>query len=149
MDGLFAQGVYIGNFAHNLDARNRVTVPSNWRVVGDEGNFYFGWPDKAGCISVMPPHMLQGLLEKSRDLKQQNLATQAALRRFFGKGTQFGCDKQGRILLSEPLLKHAGITKQVVMVGLGLTFQIWNPERYDEADAAFDVADAGAELEFF
>ena len=48
MNGHEQRMAYVGEFVHQLDARNRVTVPSSWRVAGDDGNFYFAWPDPEG-----------------------------------------------------------------------------------------------------
>ena len=39
-------------------------------------------------------------------------------------------DGEGRVILSEGLKTHAGITDSVVFVGLGHKFQIWEPERF-------------------
>ncbi len=149
MEGSLAQGIYVGNFTHRLDARKRVTVPSSWRVTGDEGNFYFGWENPAGCIAVMPPRMLQDLMRKAETVAQYDLKKRAMLRQFFGKGYQFGVDKQGRILLAENLLRHATISREAVLVGLGATFEIWNPEKYAAEDAGVDITDAMEELQFF
>jgi len=145
-----AETSYIGEFAHNLDARNRVTVPSSWRVEGDEGNFYFAWPHPEGCIAVYPPEMQAELLEKARSVKQSDVRGQQLLRKLFGKGFQFGCDKQGRILLPEALIKHGGIGKRVYLVGLGRNFQIWSDERYAPAaeEEDFNVLEAMEELGF-
>ena len=39
-------------------------------------------------------------------------------------------DGEGRVVLSEPLKTHAGITDEVAFVGLGHKFQIWEPGRF-------------------
>ena len=36
-------------------------------------------------------------------------------------------DKEGRISLPESLVQHAGLTDTVAFMGLGRTFQIWEP----------------------
>jgi MraZ protein len=37
-------------------------------------------------------------------------------------------DKEGRIIISERLAGHAGISDNVTFMGAGPTFQIWEPE---------------------
>ena len=37
-------------------------------------------------------------------------------------------DTEGRVSISEKLLKHAKIKTNVLFVGLGKTFQIWEPK---------------------
>ncbi|KAF0095708.1 MAG: mraZ protein [Puniceicoccaceae bacterium 5H] len=136
----FDTKVYVGEYSHRLDQRGRVTVPSDFRVEGDEGNYYFAWPHPEGYVAVFPPAMQQELLEKTRAIKQSDRDGQKMLRQLFGNGCQFGCDKQGRILIPQKLLQKVGIEKDVTFVGTGRTFQIWSTERYtteDEEDFDF------------
>ena len=140
---------YIGTHAHNLDARNRVAVPASWRVEGDEAGYYFAYAHPEGCIAVLPPAMQEELLAKAKTILQSDLQGQALLRKIFGRGFQFGCDKQGRILIPEPLIAHSAITKGVYLVGLGRNFQIWSDTRYQpESDEDLDVLQAMKALGF-
>ena len=41
-------------------------------------------------------------------------------------------DSEGRILISEKLLNHAKITNNILFVGLGKTFQIWEPKSFEK-----------------
>ena len=41
-------------------------------------------------------------------------------------------DTEGRVSLSEKLLNHAKIKNSVLFVGLGKTFQIWEPNSFDK-----------------
>ncbi len=137
---------YVGEFTHQLDARNRVTVPSSWRVAGDDGNYYFAWPHPEGCIVVYPPHMLDELLEKARGIQQSNVRSKATLRQLFSRAFKFGCDKQGRILLPDALKKRVGINKQVSLVGLGHYFEIWDAAKREVEEDDFDLLEAMAEM---
>lgn len=140
---------YVGEFEHRLDARSRVTVPSSWRVPGDEGNYYFAWPHPEGYLAVFPPEMLAELREKARSIRQSDTRGQMLLRRIFAKGFKFGCDSQGRILLPKALCEYAAIDKAVCLVGAGRSFQIWSKERYQPiAEEPFDMTAAMEELGF-
>ncbi|WP_425428437.1 division/cell wall cluster transcriptional repressor MraZ [Acuticoccus kandeliae] len=39
-------------------------------------------------------------------------------------------DGEGRVMLTEGLREHTGITGAVTFVGLGYKFQIWEPDRF-------------------
>ena len=41
-------------------------------------------------------------------------------------------DSEGRILLTKKLLKHAKIKSSMIFVGLGKTFQIWEPTNFEK-----------------
>lgn len=140
---------YFGEYAHNLDARNRVTIPSSWRVKGDQEDFYLAWPNPEGCISIYPPAKCDELLTELRTkIKRSDRRGQQMMRRLLSKGTKFGCDGQGRILLPEPLLRHAEIAKAVTLVGMGETFEIWAAEVYAKIDEEeFDLFETMKELD--
>lgn len=135
---------YVSNFRHSLDARSRVTVPSAWRVEGDEGNYYLAWPHPEGCIAFVTPEMQREMYEKIKNARQSDTTTQGVLRALFGNAHFMGCDRQGRILLPEDLCRHAGIEKEVVLVGLGRNFQIWSAQKW--APPQFNLLDAMREL---
>ena len=46
-------------------------------------------------------------------------------------------DREGRIVLPEALVRHAGLSDSAVFMGLGRTFQVWEPaaaeQRREEA----------------
>ena len=41
-------------------------------------------------------------------------------------------DTEGRVSLTEKLLKHANIKNNILFVGLGKTFQIWEPKTFEK-----------------
>ena len=49
---------------------------------------------------------------------------------YFGEAEQLPFDKEGRIILPKSLIQHASISNEVLFVGLGPTFQMWNPKNY-------------------
>jgi MraZ protein len=48
----------------------------------------------------------------------------------FADAQQLPFDGEGRVVLPEALVQHAGIADHAAFVGLGRTFQIWQPERF-------------------
>lgn len=135
---------YVSNFRHTLDGRSRVTIPSSWRVEGDDNDFYLAWPHPEGCVAFFTPEMEAEIFEKIRLTQQSDVQSQALLRAIFGNAHRVGCDKQGRILLPDNLCKHAGIDKDVVLVGLGRNFQIWSAERWSPPQ--FNLLEAMSKL---
>ena len=41
-------------------------------------------------------------------------------------------DTEGRVSFTEKLLNHAKINKNILFVGLGETFQIWDPKIFEK-----------------
>jgi MraZ protein len=63
--------------------------------------------------------------------EQQSLATL-----ILARSQRLPFDPEGRIVLPEKLAAHAHITESAAFVGLGPTFQIWEPDRFAEHEAA-------------
>jgi MraZ protein len=58
--------------------------------------------------------------------------TRAALqRRFYASMSRLSFDTAGRITLPEKLCEQFGLSDDVVLAGLGESFQIWNPKAYE------------------
>lgn len=125
--------IYVGSFRHVLDAKNRLTIPSRWRFVGDEtGEVYLALPHPGGYVSVLPPAEVEKLHQKVSEKALSDTEAQEFLNRFFAVAHSFGCDKQGRVNLTDELLKHAGIERDAVLVGTMNKFNIWSPDRLAE-----------------
>ena len=134
----FEQGLYAGEFRHNLDAKQRLTIPSKWRFSGDESNLYLAFPDPSGCITVYPPKMVAELKEKLSTVSMGDRRAQRAITRLLGAADSFSIDKNGRINLNSRLFTHANVEKEVVLVGTVNKFHLWNPERYEAYISADD-----------
>ncbi len=145
--GLFMNGqvkpYYVGSFRHNLDAKNRLTIPSKWRFAGDDGDVYLALPDPGGYITVLPPLEVEKLYERVSQKLLSDGAAQAFLSKFFSQAYTFGCDKQGRVGLVVELLAHAGIEREAILVGTMTKFSIWSPDRWRPVDPRTSGEDLG------
>ncbi len=119
---------YSSQFRHNVDEKNRLTVPAAWRNGTAEADQYLATPHPDGYIAVLPPAELDKLHEKVAARALTDREAQDAFARFFAASLTFNFDKQGRLALTPELLQHAGITKEVVLVGLGNKFALYSPE---------------------
>ena len=139
---------FVGEFTHALDSKGRVTIPSKWRIQGGE-NTYLALPNPSGYITVYPPKMIERLEEKVAEASLSDPQAQSLLMELFSKADSFGCDKQGRINLSDKLLDHAGIKGKAVLVGKFSSFAIWSEirrEKEGEEKNERDIFDAMREL---
>lgn len=129
-----ARTYYVGKHLRNLDSKNRLTIPSKWRFDGDMEDVYMALPDPSGCILVLPPKQVDKLYEKIESQELNDEGAQTLQDKLFSRAVFFGCDKQGRINLTEDLVDHSGLTKEAVIIGRMSTFRIWNPERWEGID---------------
>lgn len=137
-----ARMYYNGLFRHGVDEKRRVQIPAKWRP--DESGVEFTmivWPkaNEGTCLRVLPPEEMAQLVA-DLDAMPSNNPQKVVLKRVIGsRSLQVTLDKAGRICLPDEMAKEAGITKDVVLVGLLDRFEIWSPERYKKIEVSDDV----------
>ena len=90
--------------------------------------------------------------EKFRGISMTSKDARKFSRFFFAGAASCEVDKQGRILLPTVLREYAGLTKDVVLVGVLSRVEIWDKDRwaentYDE-DEMDEIAEHMADLGF-
>jgi MraZ protein len=121
----------LGEYAHTLDDKNRLTLPAKFResfvgggVVtrGLDGCLYLfareKWDDLvSGRLSELDP-----LLEETRLMN----------RYFFSGAAEAEPDKQGRINVPSALIEHAHLGREVVVAGVHDHLEIWDRAAWRE-----------------
>ena len=130
------RAVFFGTFRHAVDEKNRVAIPAKWRYGGGEtarAEFYV-LPDPKNCLVVLTESAMEKMLERADDISIGEYGRRDVLRVIASRAHGSPCDSQGRIGLTEELLRHAGVGKEAVLVGMLTRFEIWSPERWAEVD---------------
>ncbi len=131
----------MGEYRHNMDAKGRVTIPSKFRE--DLGDKFYVSKGLDGCIFVLSSEQWQKLVEKVSSVPMAQ--GKAIQRHFFSGASEVEPDKQGRILLPQNLRDHAGLTKDVTVIGAATRAEIWDSARWDsysskQTDEAVEAA---------
>lgn len=122
--------IYAGTFHRTMDAKNRVTVPSEW--LSGETEEFFVLPGQAN-LSVMPGFELARKEDEVRAMLPPGPALQQALRTIYGSARRVETDKQGRILLPDELCKRVELAGEVAFVGVKNRFEIWSAAKWSSA----------------
>ena len=131
------------NYAHQLDAKNRMRIPAKLRE--ELGANYSITVGTGGCLYVYTEEQMQ---EVKKSLKKVNAYREKQLKaaRFILYNTwEAEEDNQGRILLPENLRKYAKIEKNVKVFKGPNCIEIWSEEVWNEyfGDVNFEeLADA-------
>jgi MraZ protein len=117
-----------------MDSKCRVSVPSTFRNSLKKQSFsgiiaFPSYNDKS--IDACGIERMENI---SNSLDSENYSRDEfdLISLYFGEAEQLPFDKDGRIILPKKLITHAGITVNVMFVGLGPTFQMWNPTSYED-----------------
>ena len=127
--------MFLSSFENKIDKKGRVSVPATFRS-------YLSTLGYNGFISY--PSFNHSALEAcSQDRIEKLSSTIDSLSPFEEKRDYFATsvlseseshqfDTEGRVSISEKLLNHAKIKNNVLFVGLGKTFQIWEPTNFEK-----------------
>jgi MraZ protein len=121
-----------------LDDKNRLTIPSGWRVAHSEEDDFVALPHPDGYIAVLPPLEVDRLYEKAATKELSDSEAQDVLTQLFAHAQTLRFDKQGRFGLNPDLLSHAGIKKEAILAGSLSKFAIWSPEQWDAKGQRMD-----------
>lgn len=131
--------MFRGVAALNLDAKGRLAVPARHRdvlVERAQGRLVIT-ADPTQCLLIYPQPDWEPIQEQILSLPSFNPQARALQRLLVGYAEDVELDGSGRILISAPLREFAGLTKQVMLVGQGRKFELWDEERWNaQRDAA-------------
>jgi MraZ protein len=128
--------VFMGEFRHAIDGKNRITIPSQWRSDDDdekEVELFLIPSSTANCLTVMPRAALDRVRAKADALPGAQRT--AAYRRLGAQGRQVPLDKHGRLSLPEEFCRALKLTGDVTLSGVIDTFEIWNTAEWNAAQA--------------
>jgi len=125
---------FIGTFEHTIDSVNRLVIPAKWRTGKSEELVVFARDE--GRLSVLPKTEVDKILQQIESAPNISASEKRVKsERLFSKAEQVTCDKQGRITMIVRLMTHAGLKRDVVLVGSGVRFAMWNPKAWQRRSA--------------
>lgn len=139
--------MFSGEYQHTLDAKGRVIMPVKFReALGDSFVVTKGL-DKN--LLVFSREEWQKFYEKLSTLPLANKNSRGFSRLFLAGAIECETDKQGRILITQPLKDYASLVKDVTIIGNGDKLEIWSTENWTAYINAIDtdeIADSLCEL---
>ncbi len=137
--------IFAGEFEHRIDPQGRISIPARFRSAFEDGIVLGKAYDT--CVLVYTQEEWEAAAE---DISRQP-ATMGASRRLarlhFSGAYPAQLDRSGRVLVPPQLREYAGLGENVVLVGTGRFFEIWDRSAWEQErellDAqASDIAEA-------
>lgn len=119
----------MGEFSHTIDAKGRVTLPSDLR--SELSDTFYITKGLDNCLFIYGEDEWKNMSEKLKTLPLAKPEARAFLRFFFSGAKKIECDKQGRFLIPPNLRTYADLKKDVVLTGVMTRAELWAKERYD------------------
>jgi MraZ protein len=124
-----------GTFDYSLDAKNRLTVPTEFRAAFADGIVLAKWLEP--CISIWTPGAFEAWTDSFLSGLNPLGSQHRKLTRFFAGGSfDIKLDSAGRVTLNEQLIRYAGISKEVSVVGQVNHLEVWDRRRWQEDQEA-------------
>jgi MraZ protein len=119
----------LGEHAHTIDDKNRLTLPARFRHVFGDGIVVTRGMD--GCLFAYTrvdwERLVQDRLGSLDPLSKEGRRMQ---RFFFSAAAESDLDKQGRVSLPTALLEHAKLGRDVVVAGVHDHLEIWDRDAW-------------------
>jgi MraZ protein len=129
-----ADVVFQGASALALDAKGRIAIPARHRDVLQalaQGQLTLTkHPD--GCLLVFPRPAWEQFRERLSGLPMSAVPWK---RIFLGNAMDATLDAASRLLISPELRVAAGLSKEVMLLGMGSHFELWDAQRYAAQEA--------------
>jgi MraZ protein len=120
--------MFQGRSALSLDAKGRMSVPTRHRealVLQCDGRLTLTrHPD--GCLLLYPRSVWESVRERIAALP---ISASGWKRFFLGNATDVELDGTGRLLIAPELRSAVGLEKEVVLLGMGAHFELWDAAR--------------------
>lgn len=126
--------VFQGASALSLDAKGRMAVPSRHRDALQAlcaGQLTIT-KHPEGCLMVFPRPAWETFRDKVASLP---MSASGWKRVFLGNALDVEIDSAARVLISPELRAAAGITKDVMLLGMGSHFELWDAQRHAAHEA--------------
>jgi MraZ protein len=126
-----------GHYQHSLDAKNRLSIPARFRAAFSSGVVLAKDPEP--CVAIWPTETHEAIIERALSGLNPMGSRYRTLSRFYqGNSFDLELDAAGRVTLPPPLLSHASVDKDVVVVGVGDHLEVWGSERWGAQQDSLD-----------
>ncbi|MCI9079121.1 MAG: division/cell wall cluster transcriptional repressor MraZ [Lachnospiraceae bacterium] len=123
--------MFMGQYGHTIDVKGRTIIPAKYRE--NLGSTFVITLGLDGCLFLYPLQEWQSFVDKLQSLPS-NQKTRKLQRQFLSKAMEVTPDKQGRILIPSILRDKAGLSKDIIFIGMMNRVEVWDKARLEEED---------------
>lgn len=121
--------MFLGQFAHAIDSKGRITVPVSFRAALSSGAYLTQGFERN--LVVYTTDSFERMAKRAASLTTTNPEARAIRRMLFGRAADVTLDSAGRILIPPFQREYAELDNEVAIVGAGEYFEIWSTHLWD------------------
>ena len=123
---------FLGTYSVSLDDKGRFNVPIKFKNLLEQESPQLVVCVMDGFLIVFPQREWGANEEKLSHLNAFDKSDRTRLREFYAKAAE--CEiKSGKILIPSSQREATGLKKEVLIVGMSKTFELWDPNRWEKA----------------
>ena len=121
------------SFHRSLDSKGRLMLPPEYRDIihaaSSSGGFVLTGYNKFIVVYTLPEWEV--FEDQLYNVQNSSLELNNFRRQILGRAEELELDLQGRVRISQALMRFAGLSKDVFLLGKGSTFEIWDTQRFE------------------
>ena len=125
--------MFLSSYENKIDKKGRVSVPATFRShLSSMGyNGFISYPSfNYSALEACSQDRIEKLSNTIDSLNPFEEKSDFFATSVLSESVNLQFDTEGRVSISEKLLNHAKIKNSLLFVGLGKTFQIWEPKNF-------------------
>ena len=133
----------------SMDAKGRLAIPTRYRNILEEmcaGKLVVTIDIKERCLLLYRLSDWEVIESKLDQLPSFNAASRRLQRLLIGYACDLELDGQGRFLLPSLLRDYAKLDKQIMLIGQGKNFEIWDESSWQDKQRAWLDIESDPEL---
>jgi MraZ protein len=135
--------MFLGQYEHTIDEKGRLTVPSRFRELLQDGAYITQGFDQN--LMVLTAATFDHISSRVNRMSMTDPTARQLKRLIFSHADRLEVDRAGRILIPQFLRASAQLDGAAIMVGVGDYFEIWSPERWQEQNTLLQDGEANAQ----
>ena len=120
----------LGTHTPKIDDKGRIFLPAKFREELSEGVVMTRGQER--CLYVFSKTEFASVHDKIRQAPVTSEEARKYLRVFLSGASDDQPDKQGRVLVPALLREYAGLTKELVIIGVGSRAEIWDAASWQQ-----------------
>ena len=129
------RNVFFGAFQHTIDAKGRTSLPARFREAlasaGEPKIVLTRYPHWR-AVQALPHSVWKELERKVLESSPLDARAQKNILRFYSTAHEVDLDPHGRVLVPPALREWAGLSREVVWVGMGRTIHLFDQAGYEQ-----------------
>jgi len=136
----------MGEYHHSIDEKKRIIIPSRFRE--ELKDTFVITRGIENCLFIYSLEEWKKITDKLETLPFTKKDARQFIRFFLSGATEAQFDKQGRIVITTPLLEYAKIEKDCVIIGAGERLEIWSENAWNDFfnEASTNMSDIAENL---